>query len=415
MNGAKGGPAAFILKGYPRLSETFIAQEILGLEQAGMDILIVSMRRPADGKRHPVHEEIKARVHYLPEYLHEEPGRVLRAAAARLLTPGFFRALRAFLADLPRDFSRNRVRRFGQALVLAHELPERIARLHAHFIHTPADVARYASKLTAKPWTISAHAKDIWTSPGWLLEKTLAEADWAVTCTRAGQEQLNRFAPASKQVALVYHGLDFSRFPENPEPRASGDGSGSARLVELLSVGRAVEKKGFDLVLDALACLPADLNWRWTHAGGGELLPKLKQQAEALNLTPRIRFTGSAAQQAVLELYRSADLFVLPCRIEADGNRDGLPNVLVEALSQSLAVVTTPVSGITELIADGENGWLVPENDSASLARALEAAIRDPAERARRGAAGNQRVRAEFDYMKGITALEKKFGCGCKH
>lgn len=142
-----------LLKGYPRLSETFIAQELLGLEQAGFDLRLVSMRHPTDKKRHPVHDEIRAPVSYLPEYLHHEPLRVLRGLAAARRLPGFRRAFSVFLNDLKRDISRNRVRRFGQAAVLAAEWPEGADWLHAHFIHTPASVARYTSLLTGVRWS----------------------------------------------------------------------------------------------------------------------------------------------------------------------------------------------------------------------------------------------------------------------
>ena len=127
-----------VLKGYPRLSETFIAQEILGLENAGIDIAIVSLRRPTDHTHHAVHEEIQAPVTYLPEYLHEEPLRVLRGLFSSTKRPGFFKALRNFLRDFSRDITRNRIRRFGQAAVLANEWPDDAHWLHAHFIHTPA-------------------------------------------------------------------------------------------------------------------------------------------------------------------------------------------------------------------------------------------------------------------------------------
>jgi hypothetical protein len=150
-----------LLKGYPRLSETFIAQELLGLERAGFNLELVAMRRPTDKKRHPVHDEIRAKVWYLPEYLHEEPWRVLKALAKVARRPGFSKALSAFLKDLRRDLSRNRFRRFGQAAVLVAEWPEDAEWLHVHFIHTPASVARYASMIGTIPWTVSAHAKDI--------------------------------------------------------------------------------------------------------------------------------------------------------------------------------------------------------------------------------------------------------------
>ncbi len=161
------GTVAFILKGYPRLSETFIAQEIRALERLGLDIAIFSLRHPTDTGVHPIHGEIVAPVHYLPEYLHREPLRVWRAWRAFRGKPGHGAALTTWLGDLRRDFTRNRVRRFGQALVLAHELPAGVDRLHAHFLHTPASVARYASLLTGLPWSASAHAKDVWTTPGW--------------------------------------------------------------------------------------------------------------------------------------------------------------------------------------------------------------------------------------------------------
>ena len=182
-------PVAFILKGYPRLSETFIAQEIRALEERGLDIRIVSMRHPTDKAIHPVHREIKAPVSYLPEYLHDAPLRVWRAWRAMRQTPNYRTARAAFLADLRRDLTPNRVRRFGQALVLAHELPKEIGALHAHFLHTPASVARYAAILTGLRWTCSAHAKDIWTTPEWEKREKLADMAWLVTCTDRSEER----------------------------------------------------------------------------------------------------------------------------------------------------------------------------------------------------------------------------------
>ncbi|HYL25550.1 MAG TPA: hypothetical protein VEV21_14260, partial [Burkholderiales bacterium] len=156
---------AFVVKGYPRLSEAFIAQEIAALERRGLDILIVSLRRRTDDRLHAVHREIRAAVHYLPEYLYREPLRVLRAwrAVRKLATYRNARAI--WLRDLLRDPTPNRIRRFGQALALAAELPRDVGRLHAHFLHTPASVARYAAILRGLPWSGSAHAKDIWTTP----------------------------------------------------------------------------------------------------------------------------------------------------------------------------------------------------------------------------------------------------------
>ena len=398
-----------VLKGYPRLSETFIAQELLGLEKAGFDLTLISMRRPTDKKRHPVHDEIRARVVYLPEYLHEEPIRVLKGLIAGFSKPGFKALMKRFLADLKRDLSRNRFRRLGQALVLAREWPDGGEWLHAHFIHTPASVTEYASMLTGTPWSCSAHAKDIWTSPDWELTEKLKSARWTVTCTRTGYEHMRLLTSRKDAVHLSYHGLDLARFAHFAGERSQRTGNDPDDPAVILSVGRAVEKKGYDVLLRALALLPADLHWRMDHIGGGEALAKLKALASELGLSGRIAWRGALAQEDVLDHYRRADLFALACRIAANGDRDGLPNVLVEASSQRLVCVSTEVSGVPELLRDGENGLVVAPEDPALLAKALEAAIRDPALRKRLGDAAERRVREEFDYHSSIRQLTGLF------
>lgn len=404
------GPlTAVILKGYPRLSETFIAQELLGLERAGHRLVLFSMRHPTDTKRHPVHGEIQAPVVYLPEYIHQEPWRAASAILRMSTRGGFWRALAAWIGDFARDPTRSRARRFGQACVLAAELPQATSRLYAHFIHTPAAVTRYASLVSGLPWSCSAHAKDIWTSPDWDLRQSLASARWVATCTGTGHQHLQSLAPEPDRVHLVYHGLDLDRFPPNAPATQVRDGTAPAGPIRLLSVGRAVPKKGFDTLLAALARLPRDLSWKWTLIGGGEERGRLEATAEALGISERITWLGARDQSEVLEQYRDADLFVLPCRITPDGDRDGLPNVLVEAQSQGLTCISTPVSGIPELIDDGVNGRLVPPDDPDALAAAVTELSRAPDERARMGAAGQARVQRLFDYRGGIARLDAIF------
>ncbi len=404
------GTIAVILKGYPRLSETFIAQELHGLEQQGLQLHLVSLRHPTDPKRHPVHAEIRAAVSYLPEYLYQEPLRVLRGWWRARRLPGYRVARAAFLRDLRRDLTPNRVRRFGQACVLTRELPGEVSRLYAHFLHTPASVARYAALMNRLPWCVSAHAKDIWTIPEWEKREKLAEADWLVTCTAFGAAHLRGLAPDPARVDLLYHGLDLARFaaPETASPPAGRDGSAAVDPVRLLSVGRAVEKKGYDILLQALAELPAGLQWRLTHIGGGPLKTALKRKAEALGLAGHITWMGAQAQADVLAQYRNADLFVLASRIARDGDRDGLPNVLMEAQSQGLACLATRVAAIPELIEDGVSGALVPPDDPAALSAALGRLIADPAARRRLGRAGQQRILTDFDMKGGIEALARR-------
>jgi glycosyltransferase involved in cell wall biosynthesis len=401
-----------ILKGYPRLSETFIAQEIRALERRGLKLRLASMRRPTDKAVHPVHREIQAPVTYLPEYLYQEPLRMLRAWWKMRRAPRYREARRSWLKDWKRDPTPNRARRFGQALVLAAELPADVGHLHAHFLHTPASVARYAALLTGLPWSCSAHAKDIWTAPDWEKQEKLAEAAWTVTCTAAGRDHLQALAPAGKQVALVYHGLDLHRFARSEAGAAAGEGGEPATPVAIVSVGRTVPKKGYGDLLRALALLPAGLAWRFVHIGGGPLLPELRALAGKLGLADRIEWRGALPQEDVLALYRSANLFVLASRIAGDGDRDGLPNVLMEAQSQGVAVLATRVSGIPELIDDGATGMLVEAGDPAGLAKGLETLIRQPALRRRLGDAGYRRIQAQFDMEKGIDLLLERFTGG---
>jgi len=391
-----------VMKGWPRLSETFIAQEILELQRAGFDLEIISLRHPTDTAVHPVHREIRAPAGYLPEYLYQEPGRVLRAWWKARRLPGYRAALRMFFRDLRRDRTPNRIRRFGQAMVLAAEYAPRLSFLYVHFIHTPCSVARYAALMTGLPFAVSAHAKDIWTIPGWELAEKLADSEWCVTCTAGGRDELARHAPDPGKVNLVYHGIDLSRFPAAP---VHSDRDGSAEPVELLTVGRAVPKKGIDTLISALALLPVGLNWRWTHIGGGPLRPELVSQAEFAGLADRCRFLGSRPQTEVLEAYRASDVFILPSRIDDTGDRDGLPNVIVEAQSQGVPVVTTPISGIPEFITEAENGLFVPPDDAPALAAAIERLARDPGLRRRLGETGESRVRQRFDHKATIGAL----------
>ena len=403
---ARTGPRpviAFVLKGYPRLSETFITQEILALEERGLTLHLVSLRHPTEASVHPVHARVRAPVTYLPEYLHEEPARVLRAWRRVRRRPAYRRAVRLWLRDLVRDPTRNRVRRFGQALVMADELPPEVSHVHAHFLHTPASVARYAAHLAGRKWTGSAHAKDIWTTPRWEKREKLRDAQWTVTCTAVNHAELDALAPG--RVELVRHGLDLAEFPP-PPPRATDE----PPVLTILSVGRAVEKKGYPDLIAALGRLPAERAWRFVHVGGGPLIGRLRGLAERAGIADRTEWVGAVARPELLARLRAADLFVLASRVARDGDRDGLPNVLLEAQSQGLPCAATRVSAIPELIVDGATGVLTPPGDPDALAAAIERLLRDASLRRRLGAAGERRVREAFSSVAGADRLAAKFG-----
>jgi glycosyltransferase involved in cell wall biosynthesis len=401
---------AVIVKGYPRLSETFIAQEVLALEKRGFAIDIWSLRHPTDGAVHALNKAIRARPRYLPEYLYQGPLRVLRGAAHATRLPGFRALMRVFWRDLLRDFTANRVRRLGQAFVLAREIDPAIRHLHVHYLHTPGSVARYTALLTGRGFSFSAHAKDIWTTPDWERREKIAQAAWGVTCTRQGFEELARIAaPADRpRLALVYHGIDRHRMPPPPDSRPARDGADPDDPVRLLSIGRLVAKKGFATLLAAAAALPAGLHWRATIIGSGELEDRLRREAQALGIAERVCFAGAMAQDQVIAALRAADLFVLPCREGEKGDRDGLPNVILEAASQKLAVLSTRFAAVPEFIEDKREGVLVPPGDAQALAAALAALIADPARRAELGAAAYARFASAFSFEAGIDAIAER-------
>ena len=283
---------AVVVKGYPRVSETFIAHELAALERRGLSLHIVSLRRPYDALTHPVHATIRAAVTYLPEYLHEAPGRVLRGhvqAFARA-PRRYLRALGCWLADVVRDPTPNRGRRFGQAGVLAAELPPAAAHIHAHFLHTPASVARYAAIMTGLGMSLSGHAKDVWTTPDWELRAKLGDARFTVTCTEAGRARLDALRPG--RVELVYHGLDRRLFTAPPSVGSPRDGSDPTDPVRLLAVGRFQPKKGYWTLLEAVARVRPAV--RLTVVGYGPLDAALRARAQALGLADRVRLGGRA-------------------------------------------------------------------------------------------------------------------------
>jgi glycosyltransferase involved in cell wall biosynthesis len=261
--------------------------------------------------------------------------------------------------------------------------------------------------LTGRSWTFSAHAKDIWTTPVWEKREKMADALWGVTCTAQGAGHLQSLAQPDK-VSLVYHGLDLSRFPAAPESRPARNGSDPLDPVRIVSVGRAVAKKGFGDLIQALAALPQDLHWRFAHVGGGELLNTLKKQAQDAGIADRVAFLGSKAQPDIVALLREADLFTLPSKEAKSGDRDGLPNVIMEAASQGLAIVATDFAGIPEFIRNDVEGQLVRPGDWEALSNALNLLARDPERRKALGDAAFSRLRRDFSMEGGIDVLEAR-------
>lgn len=392
---------AIVVKGFPRLSETFIARELAALEARGISFSLHALRTPGPDAA-LVEHRVTAPPQYLPEYLRDAPGRVAHAFAAALRLPGFGAAWRTFRHDLGQEFAAARVRRFGQACVLSQQMPASVRHVHAHFAHSPSSVARYAALMRGITFSISAHAKDIWTAPDWDLRNKLGAAAFVSVCNRAGYERLAALKPA--RLELVRHGIERSLIVAAARAQTR-DGSDAHAPVRLISVARAVEKKGLRRLLDALGSLSPAIAFRLDHFGGGELLDELKAKASALGLAERIFWHGPRPHREVLAALDAADLFVLPAVVGNDGDRDGIPNAVMEAQARGVAVLATRVGGIDEAVADGVTGRLIPPGDVAALAATMRALIGDPGLRAQLGAGGLAQAARDYDAEAGYDRI----------
>ncbi|MBT2551634.1 glycosyltransferase [Arthrobacter sp. ISL-5] len=377
---------AYILKMYPRFSETFIVSEILAREAAGDRIEIFSLRPPNDPRFHPELARVKAPVTYIARPKSAEGvWETFRAAEAADLAPAVSRVFAELATTGPNDAL--------QAINLAVALQNRdIRHLHVHFASTPTSVARLASAITGIPYSFTAHAVDIFvdTDDGDLRTK-FAQAHHAVTISAYNLRFLRRrFPDVTSRLHLVRNGLDLDRFPYR-DPRPLG------ATVRVAAVGRLVEKKGFQHLMPAAAELvaqgvPLDLR----IAGTGVLAAELQSAVEQLGLADHVRLLGPQTQDQVHELLQSCDVFVAPCVVAADGNADGMPTVLLEAMATGAPCVSTAVTGIPEVVHNGRTGILTTPGDPHLLAQAIRRMSAPSTDRV--SLARNARALIERDY-----------------
>lgn len=393
----------YVLKRYPVLSQTFVVNEILALERLGWKLRIFSLKEPNDPGFHANLEQVRASVTYLPG---PERRTVWQAAARtqRLYPKGFRRALR-LTYDAWRHNSRS-LRRFLQACSLTNLIQRYpVTHLHAYVATAPTDVAMLTSRITGLPYSFGAHAKDLYTSALPELRRKIKAAEFVVTCTRANQEYLKQLVKARHhhKINLRYHGIDLEKFSPRQEVPL-------AERPLILSVGRLVEKKGFPYLLQACAILKSNgYAFRCLIIGEGPERDPLEKMVSALNLQDTVAFPGSRSQEELVEIYGSATVFALPCNVLENGDRDGIPNVLLEAMAVGLPVVSSAISGIPELVESGHNGLLVPERNEEALAAALELLLQDDALRRRLGGNGRSTVANNFDTMMNAQQLAGLF------
>jgi glycosyltransferase involved in cell wall biosynthesis len=403
---AQGGAVAYVLKGYPRMSEMFIASEVYRLEQLGVPLRLYVIKPADETQRHGIVARIKSRPDYLPATtsLTKTPLRRWLAAhlkdflpslrtVARRRPAGLLRAANAAFTQAVRArrsfWSWPRkvyLKEFLQAAAVADRVmgAGNVRHLHAHFCHGATTVTWLASMMTGLPFSFTAHAKDIYCeslNPSGLLRRKMRAARFVVTCTDANREHLLSIEPRA-HVHCVYHGLnaEFAELLCESNGAARPSMPNERKRLRALGVGRLVEKKGFDVMVEACGILRRrDVPFEAVIVGEhGEHEAEIRRRIDALGLRDSVRLAGPMEQSRLYEEYKSAGVFCLPCRVLENGDRDGIPNVLMEAMACGLPVVTTPVSGIPEIIKDGVNGRLVPPDDPAALADALLGLDADP-------------------------------------
>lgn len=394
----------YVLKRYPRFSETFIVTEILAHEAAGLELEIFSLYPPNDTHFQNAISQVRAPVTYLPgeSLKSEELWAALQSAAAAF--PGFYPSLEAARGE--------QVRELYQALHLALDVRARgITHLHAHFATSATAVARMAARFAGIEYTCTMHAKDLYhesVDPVDLRRK-LRDAAAVVTVSDFNVAFLrDNYGKAADGVLRIYNGLSLDSF----EYRAS-----QHRPPGVVAVGRLIEKKGFADLIDACAIVArrrgGDFTCRIT--GSGPLEAELRERIDRQGLGGTVQLVGPRPQAVVASEVRDACVFAAPCVVGNDDNRDGLPTVLLEAMALGTPCVSTDVTGIPEIVRDGETGLLVPQHDPVTLAGAIERLLGDRALRVGLAARARRLIEADFDIRRNAAAIRAVFGSAANH
>ena len=396
-------PIGYVVKMFPRLSETFILNEILELERQGLVLHIFSLKRPAQSEAKMAAGAVRARITYLPDRIYHEPVRALRAQLGVLLThpAGYLKTLLHVLRGRElRSFARG-LRRFCQTCCLVHEMAG-VRHLHAHFASDPTRLASWARMICSISYSVTTHAKDLYqddriASDG--LRHKLSRARFVIANSEYSASALRGCFPgeALTKVLTIYNSVDLSQFPaRSKEPKEP----------MILSIGRLVEKKGFEDLLKACWMLKVwGVEFQCEIIGSGARHDVLKVLISDLDLEPCVSLHGQRPQRDLYKHYREAMVFALPCVVAANGDRDILPNVLKEAMAIGVPVVTTRLPGIEELITHEQSGLLVPAGDTEALAKALRRLLEDAALRHRLATQGRKGIEARFDLSVNFARL----------
>ena len=387
----------YVLKRYPRFSETFVVNEILAHESAGAEISIFALRPTSDTHFQHAIADVKAPVKHLR----------YGGIKAETIWTELDRCGKKFSElwkTLPQatGYSASEV---YQSLLLAQAVQDqKIEHLHAHFGTSAASVARLASLLTGVPYTFTAHAKDIFHEyvDEDLLGRKLVDASAVVTVSDYNVDNLvARFPISADKVFRIYNGLHLDKFPYKVP---------AERPPNIVAVGRLVEKKGFCDLISACKQLATDnVEFSCQIIGGGDLKEKLHAQIESLGLGQRVHLVGPKPQQEVLRAVREAAVCVAPCVTASTGDKDGMPTILLEAMATGTACISTAVTGIPELIQHEKTGLLVPEGKPAALALQIARLLRDGDLQRKLSSTARSLIESEFDIRDSTKKLRQLF------
>jgi len=386
----------------------------------GISIQIFALTDPHEKVIQKQVSQIRAPVHYLDESM--QPRRLWNvlnehANIARRYFMGYIRSIFYIAANKRIDqgyTASNRWECFRQAVHLIHLLMhneqstgKKIDHLHAHFAHDPTLIAFLVHEITHLPFTFTAHARDLYQVPEAVLTDRIREARAVITCCGANLEYLKQIAPLElSKFSLVYHGVNLKDFQPAPNPATP-----SAKEVPvILSVGRLVEKKGFQDLLQALLIVKAKGEpFRCTIYGDGPLGKQLEKWIEEHGMSGEVLLMGDRTQKELTSIFQSATLFALTPVQTEDGDRDGIPNVLVEAMAVGLPVVTTAVAGIPELVDNNKNGFLYESHDVESISSGIIELLRSAEKRRQFGEAASKKVNEQFDITVAANRLKDLF------
>jgi glycosyltransferase involved in cell wall biosynthesis len=409
----------YLVRSWPRLSQTFVVNEVLEQERLGTRLELYALGRSGEDVVQPQVLAVGAPVHYLDDRRRRLPAALrdhaLVARSAPLAYLGTL-ALALVRPQLARGYATlstlgclSAAVRLAAAVHRSRAAGAPIEHLHAHFAHDPGLVALQTSRLSGVPYSITAHARDLYQIPVSSLRARAEGAVALVTCCGANVDYLRQVLPASlhPRVRLIHHGVELDRFV--PAPRAEAPAP-----VEIVSVGRLVEKKGFPDLLRACSELknaaPAtSAPFRLRIVGDGPMRAELTALRDRLGLHDDVELVGERSGDEVLRAYQDADIFALTPCVTADGDRDGVPNVIVEAMACGLPVLTTDAGGVTEVVRHGVNGLVAAPHDVETLARHLADLVTDATRRRALGQAGRRMVEEHFDVRSAARQLSLVF------